>query len=219
MFAKLLKYEWKSCVRLMTVLAACALGVAVLCGLNIRFIVAYETGKLDDAFAFAMIPSFLFLIFAYYGFIIYASANHYILLYRFYKTRFTDQGYLTFTLPVKTNHIYLSSAVNILIWQAISITVLLACVAIIIFIGLPWKSVAMFLSAIPNAIHLFFTDFPGFIYLIYIPLTSVSSVFISMSAIVVGSVLVKRHKLLASIGIWFHYLCVCQPLYPAVPFL
>lgn len=203
MFAKLLKYEWKASVRVLTILALCALGLAVLCGLDIRFIGSYLTGQTDDSMVLLFITAFFFLYFAYIGFILYASAGQLILLIRFYKTRFTDEGYLTFTLPVKTSHIYLSSMVNMLIWQTITTAVLILCVLIAIVIGLPWNSVVEFFTGFPEVMGEILSELPIIGYLAAIPLAAISSVLIPMSAIVIGSVLVKRLKLLASFGIMY----------------
>lgn len=199
MFGKLLKYEWKASVRVMTILALAALGLAVFAGLDLRFLEAYNDGTLPDDFVFFFLPAVIFMLFAYIGFALYAAAGQIILLIRFYKTRFTDEGYLTFTLPVKASQIYLSSAVNMLIWQAITTAVIILSIFIVTLIGNGWNSFLEFCGRIPE--YLF--GYPLYSDLIAIPFYSISSVLITMSAIVIGSVLVKRHKLLASFGIMY----------------
>ena len=49
---------------------------------------------------------------------------------RFYKHLFTDEGYLTFTLPVSRKQIFFSKVITATFWSALSFLVTLLCMAI-----------------------------------------------------------------------------------------
>ena len=209
MFAKLLKYEWKANVRLLATLSLCMLGVALLGALDLRAIIAFASNESGDSFTgLLMIPAVLFLVFAYIALILYVGGTQFYLQYRFYKTRFTDEGYLTFTLPVKTSHIFLSSALHILIWQIIAACVLLLSLGIVIGLGVPWGTLyadatAEALQEMAFEMQFLWEVSPLRYYLLVIPVSLISAVILPMSAIVVGAVIAKKYKLLAAIGILY----------------
>ena len=209
MFAKLLKYEWKANVRLLATLSLCMLGVALLGALDLRAIIAFASNESGDSFTgLLMIPAVLFLVFAYIALILYVGGTQFYLQYRFYKTRFTDEGYLTFTLPVKTSHIFLSSALHILIWQIIAACVLLLSLGVVIGLGVPWgtlnaEATAESLQEMAFEIQLLWEVSSLRYYLLVIPVSLISAVILPMSAIVLGAVVAKKHKLLAAIGIMY----------------
>ena len=120
MFAKLLKYEWKATSKLLGVLSLAALGVGVV-GTSVLkiLVVSFADGIGDGLEGFIpviLIPAMIMIVFAL---IAYAFGSVIILMYRFYKNKFTDEGYLTFTLPVNSHQIFLSSLLNMLIWLMI----------------------------------------------------------------------------------------------------
>lgn len=209
MFAKLLKYEWKTNARLLGTLSLCMLGVALLGALDLRAIITFSANDNGDSFlGLLLIPAILFMVFVYIALILYAGGTQFYLQYRFYKTRFTDEGYLTFTLPVKTSHIFLSSALHILIWQIIAICVLLLSIGIVVGLGIPWgtldaNSSAEAMQEFAFEMQLLWDIAPLRYYLLLIPISLISAVVLPMSAIVIGAVIAKKYKLLAAIGILY----------------
>ncbi len=207
MFAKLLKHDFKANAGLLSLLAGCALGVGCVAAVILRLLTTYWDSIMSkDEYILLLIPAFLFLFFAYLAVIFYSAASQYILLFRFYKSRFTDEGYLMFTLPVKTSHIFLSGAVNQLIWSAISIVVVFASLAIAIGLGPAWTpEVAEEARWILNDMQSVFTETltPGYglSTILYMLVAAVYGVVTSLSAVVLGSTVAKKHKVLAIIGI------------------
>ena len=140
---------------------------------------------------------------------LYCTGVLIILLYRFYKSRFTDEGYLTFTLPVKTEHIFLSSALHILIWEIICVIVVLTSALIIIFTGIPiseigYKEFAYAMSTFFSELGILFDSKVFQIYMIVLPIAMIASgVLLPMSCVVIGSAIAKKHKILATIGIYY----------------
>ena len=207
MFTKLLKYEWRNSRGLLGILCGCILGIGLLASVALRFIIETAENAVDDAVALAIIPSSLFLFLAFLSVAVLTAAVPLVLLYRFYKTRFTDQGYLTFTLPAKTSDIFLSSAMNILIWEAITFcTILLAFIAVI-GIGIPgWAS-----EELPEGILPYLYDEYSDVYnlsslaiaIASILINCAYSIIVPMCSIVIGAVVAKKHKILAAIGICY----------------
>ena len=207
MFAKLLKYEWKANIGLLGLLIGCALGLGCVATLILRLL----TGNWDaifehEASIILLIPAFLFLFVSFLGIMLYGASVQYILLYRFYKSRFTDEGYLMFTLPVKTHQLFLSSAVNMLIWGIIAVVVIIVSVGVPFLLGPVWpEDAAQEFRAVFADMSFVFDDILGTGYtltslLSYIAM-SLYSIVVPMSAVVIGASVAKKHKVLTIIGI------------------
>lgn len=202
MFTKLLKHEVKSCAPLLGILSACLFIVAILTGLDIRFILSNNT--IPEAL---YAPGILFAVFAYLSLFGYLIACLFVPISRFYKSRFTDEGYLTFTLPAKTSHIFLSSAVNIMIWQVVEILVVFISIAGLLLIAVPMaeakQAIESMFQVLPTIFADFFDDSVWIAYLIILPINWLSAVVLPMTAVVIGSIAAKKHKILAAIGTYY----------------
>lgn len=202
MFTKLLKHDVKSCAPLLGILSACLFGVAILTGLDIRFILIN-----DNVPEGLFVPGMLFAIFAYLSLFGYLIACFFIPISRFYKSRFTDEGYLTFTLPVKTSQIFLSSAVNIMIWQVVELLVVVVSIIALLLIAVPMaeakQAIASMLVALPMIYAEIFEGSAWGAFLIILPISWISAVVIPMTAVVIGAITAKKHKILAAIGTYY----------------
>lgn len=209
MFAKLLKHEWKTNSKMLITISGFMLGIALLSGFVLRLLISAATNPdaQSDVIALIAIPASLFLFVAFLALVVYAAGVEFYLLYRFYKSRFTDEGYLTFTLPVKTSHIFLSSALHMLIWGVISGIVLLLSGCICIFVGIPFGedtvTIGAFFDGLREIFSIYAEVFPWEAYLPVLPVTLICGIVLPMSCIVIGSVLAKKLKILASIGIMY----------------
>lgn len=207
MFAKLLKYEWKSNARLLSLLGGCTLGLGCVAAVILRLLTANWDRIIEkDAAVLFMIPAFIFLFVAFFGIMLFAACVQYILLYRFYKSRFTDEGYLMFTLPVKTSHLFLSGAVNLLIWSAISFVVIAISFVIAIVFGPVWpEEVTTELKSALTQMPADMGDILGPGYTLTTLFSFIAmwlySIVGPMSAVVLGASVAKKHKVLAIIGI------------------
>ena len=122
MFAKLLKHEFKTTCRSLGILSIAALVSGAVGGLMLYF--ALQDVE-DISRNILQTLSNLLLGGIYIGLFIFGAGSSIYLYYNFYKNKFTDEGYLTFTLPASTHQILLSSILNILIWEIILTVVLL----------------------------------------------------------------------------------------------
>lgn len=204
MFAKLLKYEWKATAKLQGILALAALGAGLLGSLVLRLLI--NTADQDNVAL--MVFGAMSMVLIIVSLIAYAVASFVLLLVRFYKNKFTDEGYLTFTLPANCHQILGSSAVNVLLWELISAVVLIAAIALIILLGLQGV-----ISA--EEFNVFWSEFRylwsglgydgGYMALsiVNVLVSAVSGTMIALTAITVGAVVAKKHKILAAFGIYY----------------
>ncbi len=202
MFAKLLKYEWRSNAATCSVLSLCALGVAVLGGFVLRGIV---TTAIEDFQGAIMAGRGMLLILVLLSLVAYSGAVYIIQLVRFYKSRFTDEGYLTFTLPVNAHQIFGASLVNLLIWTLISGLVLSLCIFILYLfatVGVEYPiNIWELLSEIESEL-----EYPAGYNLVSVLSTVCSSIFslvMPLTCLTVGASIARKHKILAAFGIYY----------------
>lgn len=220
MFSRLLKYEWRANAKVLGILSLAAGGIGILATVVLRLLLHYSENQIfiNDVWAvLAAAAMGMFLFFGAIALSIYVIAVQVILLYRFYKSKFTDEGYLTFTLPVKTTEIFWSSFVNILLWLLITIAIVVAIVFVVILFGTAETGLINrdVFAVIGDLIDFFagedwaavLTESGGAAYLVILVLTALVSpfyaLFVPMCCITVGAVLAKKHKILASFGIYY----------------
>lgn len=128
MLGKLLKYEWKGLSSPFLILLAVLGGTTVLtCGVILTI-----NPKYDESIAWYSMMALIFSIFLYYfGLIGCTLGTMLIIAIRFYKTCYTDQGYLTHTLPVSSRQILNAKIIASLLTYLL---MLLAVAATIYFI-------------------------------------------------------------------------------------
>ena len=219
MFAKLLKYEWKSTSRLLGVFSVAAAAAGGLGAVALRFLVNYASGAADSAageqgkVVRAMTVSGLgmLLFFVVLALAAYYLGTQIVLLHRFYKNKFTDEGYLIFTLPVRSQEIVLASWVNMLIWSAISILVIGAS-AMAMLLGATMGIEEPFLDIlVENSRMLYDEAFSEYGVMYYVMsvlepvLEWLVAPMITMTCITIGAVGAKKHKILLAIAIYYGY--------------
>ena len=214
MFAKLLKYEWKATGSLLGFLSLGALGIGVLAAVVLRILVTNApTWSSSDSLFVLLIPMLgIMLFFLFVALIAYSVGTQIFLLIRFYRNKFTDEGYLTFTLPVNSHQIFLSSALYILIWQIISGLVVFTAISIAVLFGtatdgiINTESLRYFDFTFSEFMLVFGEDtYEGYLPLSFLKtlVAGLASTVIMMASVTVGAVVAKRHKLLAAIGIYY----------------
>ena len=220
MFRKLLKYEWQANAKLFGILSAAALGVALLGGVVLRVALNIGIHSENVMVTTLVLPGMMLLVgFCALAVVGYAAAVEIINLVRFYKNKFTDEGYLTFTLPVQAKDLYLSSFVNILVWMLISLVVVLACYALGLWIGLGELvleltdnyTIKMLMEALLETISGLRNEMatmPGYglsqvLSVIVALLSPLYIITVMLGCLTAGSVLAKKHKILAAICLYY----------------
>jgi len=215
MFSKLLKHEWKANWGLMSVLALAVIGAALVGTIALRVLVNYGDKIAEsESFLFLLLFPLGMLVFvSFMALAIYAAAVSFVMMFRFYKNKFTDEGYLTFTLPVKTSQIFLSSALNMLIWMVISVVLVVVLAAVMILFGTAtdglinmqiirsFTGMEDFWEMMGEIFGQILGDSYGVLGLVTLVVTPIYSVVLWMTCITLGAVVAKKHKILAAIGI------------------
>ena len=209
MFAKLLKYEWRATRGMVGLLCLICLSAALVGGLAMRYLV--WVSELDSQGNVAIVLSVLTMIFAFIVIAIGAAAMQFFTLWRFYKSRFTDEGYLTFTLPVTTHQILLSGFVNCLLGVLSSLVALGISYLVLLLLG--FSALDNFFPSLwevlPRAMENLWRLFSGETgaFLAQLTLGDVTGVLnstvVMMLAVTIGSILAKKHKVLAAIGVYY----------------
>lgn len=133
MLGKLLKYEWQGLRMPFLIMLVVLAGTTVLtCG----FILTINP-KYDESVAWYSVMALIFSILLYYFGIIGCSlGTSLIIVIRFYKTCYTDQGYLTHTLPVSAKQILNAKLLAAIATQLLMVLLIAASVVAIIQVGL-----------------------------------------------------------------------------------
>ena len=116
MLGKLIKQEWQSTWKIPTVLIGAVFAAATIFGL----FCASPVWDLVDWWGADVILSATILLF--YGAIMCCAVGTSIYLaVRYYRSMYSNEGYLTHTLPVTSNQLLLSKMINFSIWELLSI--------------------------------------------------------------------------------------------------
>lgn len=210
MFAKLLKMEFRSTWNMLGPLCLCLVGAGLLGGISLRY--------LDGVSAWLEVLCMLTIIAAALFFTVCGAAALIVQIVRFYRSRFTDEGYLTFTLPVTTHQVLLSSFVS----SAVSL-IAVAAVAVVSFILMGLCAVPDF-KIFQEGIRALWQEMPDiwawftqadvlqvFGLLLVNMIAGLSSeLILIMLAVTIGSLVAKKHKILAAVG--FYYILQCVTL-------
>lgn len=209
MFGKLLKYEFKSQQKLLTILSFAALGAGLLGGLALWFLVnVLEKVENPTAAVAGSILSTILLIGVFLGIMAYVIAVWILLLYRFYKHHFSQEGYLTFTLPVTAHQTLLASIVNIVIWELIAIVTYLCamCLMVAPALAFAWRDTVTELKVVLQEFAAAFSSFGGgylMLQLFLIIVGGIYSVIVPLTCITLGCLLTKKYRILTSFAIYY----------------
>lgn len=215
MFGKALKYDLKAIAKLFVLGAILSLMGGIGGGLLFRLFIHVSDSDTDSlVLNLSAIFSFFAGIFCLLAILLSYLLTKILVYVRFYRHFFTDEGYLTFTLPIKRSVLFLSKNVSALIWSVAQVAV--TAVSILLFAilvtppragGFPinpavLRGIGDFLASAWSAVgawlivYLLEAILIGIVYLVF------SSLLIYF-CITVGAMLVKRAKLLLSIGIYY----------------
>lgn len=214
MLRKLFKYDFKSLSRMMWTINIGVIILSILISavftINLRCSGTALAGA-GTLINILRIVSLLFVALACTAIGVAAIAVTILLAYRFYKNFFDNEGYLTFTLPVSTNAKLISKILSAFVWTLISFIAMLIACAIILLFGTATTGIIN-TGIISNLKELFSFIIPRIglneifliIELILICLASVIfNIILIFLSITIGSIIANKHKILASVGMFF----------------
>lgn len=211
MFKKLLKYDMKSIAKVWWIVAVSVLGASFIMGLFLRFIIDnIENDAYGIFLGLAMLMTFLCI----FGIMMSILVTEILVYLRFYKNFYTDEGYLTFTLPVSRKELLLSKTLNALIWNVAHVLLYVLCICIILPIVTPavmGTGVLDFsaFSYIGNEIAQAWSMMGAWLIVYAIEALAIAVLGLLFSinlihfCITMGAMVAKKLKLLAAIGIYY----------------
>lgn len=204
MLRKVLKYDYRALFRIWWIAAVVTVAFSVLGGFAET--VYSKSNNVPDMITFC---AGMAMFFAYLCMIVLMILSEVLIFIRYYRNFFTDEGYLTFTLPVKRETLLNSKLISSMVLMFASVGVCILSNFIMFFIsdfelfrsGEFFREFANFFREIP-------VDSRGYLVaylleaLIILGLLLFLSVLFLYGCITFGSMIVKKGKLLASIGIY-----------------
>lgn len=209
MFTKLLKQDFKSIWRVLGILCLTAVGLSLMTGLSIKYVEAVGN---SDQINFPIILCIIICVFSFIYLIACGVGSLLVCLGRFYKSRFTDEGYLTFTLPVTTHQILLSSLLSSVVSMlAVGIVIALS-VLLMMLVGVSGIEEAreelaiFFREKLPRLWQMMLsgTDWMSRTeFVVNMVLSYTGEMVVTMLAITIGTLTARKHKILMAIVFYY----------------
>lgn len=211
MFGKLMKAEWRSSRRVIGALCAVVLISGVLLGGLGNLLVRESMGNWQ-------VPDFVSVLFSLLGMMavlavaLSLGASVFYVLWRYYRSRFTEEGYLTFTLPVSNHQLMLSSILASVLEVLLVALATVAAVAVafgIFAVGLPWDEVDGYfwlrLREALGEIGASFRPIAGDMALLLLNAVVMwlAILLTLMLAITIGATVAKKHPILVAIAVYY----------------
>ena len=207
MLRKVMKYDCRAVFRLWWIAAVVTVALSVLGGF--AEIVKQNTGNVPDMITSSAGMILFFAYFCLFGLLLLSEV---LIFIRFYRNFFTDEGYLTFTLPVKRRTLLLSKTINAFIWSFLHVVLIMVCV-LIILIAVPSDdnglAIVDFFKGLGTVTELAFSWGGAWVavflfeYLLFIIVSTVFSISLIQFCITLGATIVKRAKVITAIGIYY----------------
>jgi hypothetical protein len=201
MLGKLLKYEVKSTARILIPMYM----VLLLFGLINRFINPFNVVEVSNSFTLQNVLRVLTMI-LYIGMIIGTLVMTFIImLQRFYKNLLGDEGYLMFTLPVKSWQHVVTKLLVSMMWMILSFLTVICSILII-------AQVENLFGELSNAFNMVrdYAGNAGLLLIIIVPLISmIYSIITIYDAMAVGH-LFSKHRIFSSFGAYIVFYMISQ---------
>lgn len=161
MLKKLYSYDFGAIGKKMWLFTLILLGTtAVGCGaVSALNYIEWESFKIATGGLMAGLGMLVFL--SYAAIIAYSVIAFVMIIARFYSNLFTDEGYLTFTLPVKTGTIYDAKLLAGGLWMVITSAVELVCLAILIMFTINFDNLPEFIAGLSEGLKFVFEYVPA----------------------------------------------------------
>lgn len=219
MLGKLMKYEWKGLKKPLLILLLVLTGITVLTGILILTI----NPKYDEVtFGLSVVFTLLSVFLYYFGIIACSMGTMLVIAIRFYKTCYTDEGYLTHTLPVSPKQLVAAKTLTsvlcyLLMWLFIGLTaVLLGSIFLTHMINLGELDLSEFSADILAEIGAGFkssfgVSFGGYLgYIVFSSIVSaVCSIITTLGCVSLGQ-LYTKHRVLGAIIAYFAVEAILQ---------
>lgn len=198
-------------IAVMIVPIAAVIGSAML-----RFIITESENPMffENPISTLLFMGALLVVFACLVAIVLSFILTMVLIYvRFYKNLYTDEGYLTFTLPVSRKQILLSKTLNAFIWYVLHGLLVALALFLFILFAVPPEGNALINTELFKGIGELFSELwkicGAWLILIivelviFLLLSTLMGITLFHLSITVGSVIAKKAKIFASVGMYY----------------
>lgn len=214
MFRKVLKYDLDAIWLPWVIMSATSLVLSFISGFSLRALIMYdpmaELGQLPS-----WLPlSVLVLLVSVVAIVIYGALSTIMVLVRYYQNFFTDEGYLTFTLPVKRSTLFNSKLLSAVLWNLGTTIVIILSVVIALLIAPAERDgtgilLAKLFDFAYDILTMVFDSADGWLWayiaviILLIIIFSVFNLLLALACITIGCVVAKKLKVLVSILIYY----------------
>ena len=205
MLRKLVKYDFNYYIKYWLIAAVTTVGLAVVCGLCFKTL-AIENDKLNALKVLCLLAGVISAV-AIFGLLIFTRILGVV---RYYKNLFTDEGYLTFTLPAKSSELLSSKVLVNYLFTAISSFVVIFDVFIVLSLAIPkelfdasnWRGILEVFGEMFAEMKLF-TPLYALQLLLFVVALPLLQIMVDYCAVTVAAALVRKYKVLVAIGIYY----------------
>lgn len=200
MFRKLLKHDFKAVFRYWWLLLPAVPAVSIALGLAFRF---FDT--LGEEFVLVQLLLMLFMFFAIIALSVSTVVTPVLSLIRFYKHFYTDEGYLTFTLPVRRSSLFLSKIVNAMLFNIMYAALMTVSISVAILIAAPSDVISeifRFVFEMLNPLGAWTVLYAFEALLAFLALNLFSTILLYF-CVTVGALVVKKAKLVVGLLIYY----------------
>ncbi len=210
MLRKVLKYDLGAIWKIWLILSATSLVLGAVGGVCMRLI---ENPELNAAFFPIVI---LGLILSFVGIIAYIVITSILIIVRYYNNFFTDEAYLTFTLPVKRSTLFDAKILTAFIFNTASALVFTAsmCLMLLIWPGADGSPMLFYVFEDIKDIFEVIGDITTdkeiswiityvIAFIILLLASFIYSTMATFACITFGGTVAKKHKILMSIAVYY----------------
>lgn len=203
MLRKLFKYDFEASAKIFLILYGF---IAFLTILGKTLFTLVPEGLENTPLLSVLVPTYILLIIGLiFGFQIF-------LIVRFYRSLFTDEGYLYHTLPVKPWQLILSKLLTNVLLVLCGLAIIILCL-LLLLAGEPLAAIMEYRTEIGEVIHTFlgFTPIGLVLYLIFfLPVTEAHSQLMYFASVAMGQVLIPKHKVLGAFTSYIIFYVIIQ---------
>ena len=205
MLKKLLKHDLKAIFKFWWIAAVISVILAVAGGFAQT--VLNSERELPEA---VMIIASMLRFFVYFSFFVLFLLTMVLIFSRFYKNFFTDEGYLTFTLPASRRQLLNSKLIAGVTAIASTVTLLIVNMLVIFLISdyeyitspVFYENLQSFFRTINEELGIYFWIY-SIELLVLLLLCALFSLLFLFCCVTFASMIVKKGKLIAAIGIYY----------------
>ncbi len=210
MLKKLIKHDFKAVARTWWIIAVVVLCMSIIGAYMLTLV---SKSAENETFSLIDVVGVLFIIACVFAIIGSIIATVSLAFNRYYKNLFTDEGYLTFTLPVSRRDILLSKTINTFIWIILQGVLTVLCIGIFALFGMS-AAESVFEFDISLFSDLLSTLLPEAELGLWIPVFIVESILLAIVTLIfyiclvqlsitVGAVMVNRAKVVVGILVYY----------------